>query len=95
MLFGRDDTTRQTPIEMSDDIRSFAHVIDDTKQYQTLRDRAAEDTSNFRGRSIISYIFSVVCNVNTNSKHKHVNTNITFIYLQTKQVKETVLKQYV
>ncbi|KAI0239364.1 hypothetical protein LSAT2_009915 [Lamellibrachia satsuma] len=45
----RDDTKRQTPIEMSDDIRSSAHVIDDTKQYQTLRDRAAEDTSNLRG----------------------------------------------
>ncbi|KAI0229368.1 hypothetical protein LSAT2_020224 [Lamellibrachia satsuma] len=45
----RDATKRQTPIEMSDDIRSSADVIEDTKQYQSLRDRAEEYTSNLRG----------------------------------------------
>ncbi|KAI0212256.1 hypothetical protein LSAT2_002832 [Lamellibrachia satsuma] len=38
---------------MSDASRSSsANVIDDTKQYQTLRDRATEDTSNLRGKLV-------------------------------------------
>ena len=70
MLFGRDATKRHTPMEMSDATRlSSPDAIDDTKQYQTLRDRANEDTSNLRGRAIMIYIFSVVCSLNKHSKH--------------------------
>ena len=75
MLFGRDATKLQ--MEMSDANRSSsADAIDDTKQYQTLGDRATEDTSNLRGRSIMIYLFSVVCNLNKHFKHVNMLTEI-------------------
>ncbi|KAI0220012.1 hypothetical protein LSAT2_028453 [Lamellibrachia satsuma] len=47
-VHARDATKLQ--MEMSDATRSSsADAINDTKQYQTLRDRATEDTSNHRG----------------------------------------------
>ena len=77
MLFGRDATKRQTPMEMSDATRSSSgDAIDGTKQYQTLRGRAMEDTSNLRGRSIMIYIFFVVCNLNKHSEHMSMLTEI-------------------
>ena len=79
MLFGRDATKR--PTELSEVRRSsLADAIDDTKQYQTLGDRATEDTSNLRGRSIMIYIFSGVCNLNKHSKHMNVLTEIQSLF---------------